>query len=277
MKILYLLPPSERKNNHLKNETSSSPWEGEELRWGKKGTEEKLSFNFKKPINIAINASEKDLKCSGKRYEEGIELNKKLCNAASFPFERERIQDRVVLWDNWEMLPAISRYSWVMYNAIDYAWMTSWWGAYFDKNFLILSGMYGILRPQDMIGNYKLPIETKWLKDFWWDKITEVLNESKADYIVDLLPNSYKKVIQWKKLNAKIMRIDFFIASLPNIRERIQDRVMAWVVKKLTHGVKKVKWEFIKNICESWYKSLEDFPWEKVQISENEYHISIIV
>jgi hypothetical protein len=37
-----------------------------------------LSFSFEKPIHIAENATEKDLKCKDKRYVEGIELNKNL-------------------------------------------------------------------------------------------------------------------------------------------------------------------------------------------------------
>ena len=58
MKILFLLPPSEGKNH------------------GWDISEEKLSLSFTKPYDIAVNATEKDLKCIGKRYEEGIRLNK---------------------------------------------------------------------------------------------------------------------------------------------------------------------------------------------------------
>jgi cytoplasmic iron level regulating protein YaaA (DUF328/UPF0246 family) len=32
---------------------------------------------------------------------------------------------------------------------------------FFDEQVLILSGMYGLLTPQDQIANYKLPIDTK--------------------------------------------------------------------------------------------------------------------
>ncbi len=48
-----------------------------------------------------------------------------------------------------------------MYNAIDYHNMNLKGKQYFENNFKILSGMYGIVSPLDMIGNYKLPIETK--------------------------------------------------------------------------------------------------------------------
>jgi len=221
MKIIYLLPPSEGKNA-----------------WWELWTE-KLSFAFKKPFEIAINATEKDLKCREKRYEEGIELNKNL-----------GISQKLI---------AIERYSWVMYSAIDYNGMTQSWKQYFENNFLILSGMYGIVRPLDMIWNYKLPIETKWLYSFWWDQITHALNDSKADYIIDMLPWSYAKMIQWKDIDTQIIRINFLHKK-------------DWELKKITHWVKKVKGEYIKNICENW----EGVLWEKVQISENKYHVNII-
>jgi hypothetical protein len=59
MRVIFLLPPSEGKRSENKYNS------------------EKLSFNFEKPLNISENVSEKDLKCSGKRFEEGVELN---CN-----------------------------------------------------------------------------------------------------------------------------------------------------------------------------------------------------
>lgn len=243
MKIIYLLPPSEGKNTSIENVASSSPYKGEELRWGL-SVKEKLSFSFEKPTKIAKNATQKDLKCTGKRYEEGREMNKNI--------------------ENWETMGAIYRYSWVMYSVIAYENMNQKWKAYFNEHFLILSGMYGILKPQDRIGNYKLPIETKWLREFWWEKITDSLNMTDADVIVDLLPGAYKKMINWKNITSQIVKIDFYSWSKNNL-------------KKLTHGVKKVKWEFVKKLCEAWYTTLEDFPWEKVQISENEYHISVII
>ncbi|USN58237.1 MAG: peroxide stress protein YaaA [Candidatus Peribacteria bacterium] len=92
-------------------------------------------------------------------------------------------------------MSAIERYSGVMYDAIDYRGMSVSAQKFFSEHFLILSGMYGILRPDDMIGNYKLPIETKGLYQFWWDVIPEAISELQADYIINLLPLSYAKLI----------------------------------------------------------------------------------
>lgn len=239
MKLIYLLPPSEGKNQWW------TVWM------------EKLSFYFDKPLEIAIQATEKDLKCKGKRFEEGITLNKE-----------HNITSSLLVGESWdrcwaEILPAIERYSWVMYNAIGYSWMSKKWKKYFEENFCILSGMYGILTPQDTIWNYKLPIETKGLYQFWWDNITQTLDELQADYIIDMLPWSYARMIDWKNLKTPYIRIVFFACK-------------DWELKKITHGVKKVKWEYIKNLCENSILVSQGLIEKKVQISKNEYHIEII-
>jgi len=82
-KIIFLIAPSESKNT--KNE---------------KYLPENLSFHFSKPKEIAENATEKDLKCSGKRYDEAMLLN--LTNG------------------NTGVLDAISRYNGVQFKHLDY-------------------------------------------------------------------------------------------------------------------------------------------------------------
>jgi len=54
-----------------------------------------------------------------------------------------------------------------MYSGIAYENMSQEAKKYFEEHFCILSGMFGILKPQDLICNYKLPIETKGLYRFW--------------------------------------------------------------------------------------------------------------
>lgn len=40
-------------------------------------------------------------------------------------------------------------------------------------------------------------------------EITNTLNNIKADVIIDFLPNSYKKIIDKKSLNKKLIEVDF--------------------------------------------------------------------
>lgn len=220
MKLIFLIPPSEAK-------LSSSFY-----------TREELSFVFKKPLIISKNATEKDIKCTWKRYEESINLNKNI--------------------EKSHTIEAIKRYDWVMYKSIDYYNLNATSKEYFNDNFLILSGMYGLLKPMDKIWNYKLPIETKTLSKYWISEITKKLNDLELDYIVDLLPDSYKKMINFNEINTKVIRLNFIKNN--------------W--KKVSHGVKKIKWEWIKDICKNREKNYQNF-WE--MDNSNEKIINIFV
>lgn len=220
-KIVFLLPPSEWK---------ISGWDFDT---------EKLSFSFMKPYNIGSQATQRDLKCKWKRYEQAITLNN---NIDDGPFHK-----------------AIDRYSWVMYDAIDHRNMDEGAQSFFNENFLIFSWMYGLLKPFDTISNYKLPIEATWLRHFWQEKITEALNDIQPTHIVNLLPGAYQKMVDLPSLNSKIIHVNFFTEK--------DDRIV-----KLAHGVKKIKWEWIKNICENGIEDYNDFWW---QVEEKWGHIHV--
>ena len=50
----------------------------------------------------------------------------------------------------------------------------------------------------------------KWhLSGYWKKNITDWLNENESDVIVDLLSGAYRKMIDWKKIQAKIITINF--------------------------------------------------------------------
>ena len=82
----------------------------------------------------------------------------------------------------------------------------------------IISGLYGILKPMDLIQPYRLEMGTKFqinksknLYEFWRSKVTSFLNdEMKQDEIlVNLASQEYFKAIDIKVLKAKLIHIDF--------------------------------------------------------------------
>jgi cytoplasmic iron level regulating protein YaaA (DUF328/UPF0246 family) len=84
----------------------------------------------------------------------------------------------------------------------------------------ILSGLYGVLRPLDLIQPYRLEMGTKLkyyksadLYDFWNPEITKKINEALAEsgskVLVNLASNEYFKSIDKKKLKATIVTPDF--------------------------------------------------------------------
>ena len=211
--IIYLLPPSEGKND-----------------WGIDAISSR-TFDFSLPLEIAEQVTMKDLKCKGERYEQGVALNKNI--------------------KKWVVLPAIQRYSGVMYKAIWVESMQDNAKKYFHDHVLILSWMYWILKPSDTIANYKLPIDTKWLRAWRGDTVTDALIEYGKEFedliIVDLLSGAYQKMLDPKKFREswiKYHQVHFM---------KEED----WARKKYTHWVKKVKGEKLREWCEYENESRE--------------------
>ncbi len=92
--------------------------------------------------------------------------------------------------------------------------------AYAQDHLRILSGLYGALRPMDLIQPYRLEMKTKLknprgenLYQFWDERITEKLNDTLKDHqekvLVNLASNEYFKSVKPKKLNARLLNINF--------------------------------------------------------------------
>lgn len=87
---------------------------------------------------------------------------------------------------------------------------------FLNKHLAILSGLYGAVRPLDLIAPYRLEMGTplpndrgKNLYDFWGDTITEYLNdridETNAKVVINLASNEYFKAVRPEKLKARVV------------------------------------------------------------------------
>ncbi len=84
----------------------------------------------------------------------------------------------------------------------------------------ILSGLYGILKPLDLMQAYRLEMGTrlanekgKNLYEFWENKITELINEDLSNLeqkaVVNLASKEYFKSVKTKNLTADLYNIEF--------------------------------------------------------------------
>lgn len=87
---------------------------------------------------------------------------------------------------------------------------------YSNEHIRILSGMYGMLRPLDMIKPYRLEMGTRIsvgkasdLYVFWREKVTQALQDtiriSGHQILINLASREYSKVIDFEKLNIKVI------------------------------------------------------------------------
>ncbi len=89
-----------------------------------------------------------------------------------------------------------------------------------QKHLRILSGLYGLLKPLDLVQPYRLEMGTKLkngrkknLYEFWNATITELLNEdlknSGSNILINLASNEYFKSIKKPKLAGNLIHIQF--------------------------------------------------------------------
>ncbi|QJB57199.1 peroxide stress protein YaaA [Pseudodesulfovibrio sp. zrk46] len=89
-------------------------------------------------------------------------------------------------------MPAIERYTGVVYDAIDYQTLKH--KSDFDKKVLIISGLFGLVRPADLIPNYRLKIDKLKAAKLWLDSNSKQLRET---FVIDLLPQAQKKAVKY--------------------------------------------------------------------------------
>ncbi len=90
---------------------------------------------------------------------------------------------------------------------------------YAQNHLAILSGLYGLIRPMDLVQPYRLEMGTKIhfkdgnLYDFWQRTITQQLNQQLAEQqnklIVNLASNEYIKAVKKQEIQGHWLDIDF--------------------------------------------------------------------
>lgn len=124
-----------------------------------------------------------------------------------------------------------------------------------QKTIRILSGLYGILKPFDLIQPYRLEMGTslhvarkKSLYAFWGDKITDLLiqdiEESKSKELINLASQEYMQAISNSKLPVPVIEISF----LEDRNGKLQflsynaKRSRGWMARYIVqHGIKRSK------------------------------------
>ncbi|NNF35432.1 MAG: peroxide stress protein YaaA [Saprospiraceae bacterium] len=116
--------------------------------------------------------------------------------------------------------PSIYAFKGDVYQGLNVDDMTGEDLAFAQEHLRILSGLYGVLRPLDLMQAYRLEMGTTLenkhgsnLYHFWGDKITKAINKElkhhQDQYIINLASNEYYKAINKKTLKYPVTNISF--------------------------------------------------------------------
>lgn len=118
-----------------------------------------------------------------------------------------------------ESAPAMFAFTGEVYRGLDAKTLDKNAVDYLQKNYRMLSGLYGLLKPSDKVMLYRLEMgrnfefdQYKNLYEFWTEKVTDQLNSEmkKNEFLLNLASTEYGKVINRKKLNHKVIDFDFY-------------------------------------------------------------------
>jgi cytoplasmic iron level regulating protein YaaA (DUF328/UPF0246 family) len=134
----------------------------------------------------------------------------------------QTIQD-IQLWDSKKLYKTYAVYA---YQGTSFKYLEPQKWKLSDANYaqnhlLILSGLYGVLRPFDYINKYRLEMGTKFqiesnksLTQFWKDKMSTYFNSFKENnFIINLASKEYSNVMSKTSLNSKIIDCIFYEKS----------------------------------------------------------------
>ena len=130
--------------------------------------------------------------------------------------------------------------------------------AFAQRHLRILSGLYGLLRPLDLMQPYRLEMGTRLATDrgkdlyqFWGDKITQGLNKQlkslNSQTLVNLASNEYFKSVQTDKLAADVITPVFKDAKngqykiISFFAKKARGAMSAWAIKHRVTRVQQLK------------------------------------
>lgn len=150
----------------------------------------------------------------GKSKDEIAQLMSISGKLANLNFDR--FQSFPSRFDSDNSRQAILAFKGDVYNGIDAPSLSVDDLGFAQQSLRMLSGLYGVIRPLDLIAPYRLEMGTKLenpkgknLYEFWGNKISKMLNEDESNVIINLASNEYFKGIDKKSLNAQIINIVF--------------------------------------------------------------------
>ena len=164
--------------------------------------------------------------------------------------------------------PAVFAFSGDVYIGLDVKTLSEESLPLLQERLRILSGLYGILKPLDLIQPYRLEMgtaisigESKNLYDFWKGKLTHALNKElkKGELLINLASNEYFSAIDVKALKVPVITPEFKDYKDGNL-------------KMISFFAKKARGMMVRYIIDTNAETLEDikgFDYEGYRFDSN--------
>lgn len=211
-------------------------------------------------------------KMSSKQLSELMKLSEQL---ATLNYDR---------FQNWETpaslsetsQPAVTVFNGEVYKGLDVATFSKKDYERAQKDLRILSGLYGVLKPMDLIYPYRLEMGTRWqinantknLYQYWGTRLADLLNSEmeEGEVIINLASNEYFKAVDKNTLKARVIT--------PVFKELKGD-----VFKTIMMYAKHARGAMARDIIQNEYDSAEDlkgydvdgYSFNEEMSSENEW------
>ena len=166
----------------------------------------------------------------------------------------ERNQNFQLPFDQENARPAVYAFNGDVYQGLDAYTLESSKLDAMQNTLRILSGLYGVLKPLDLIQPYRLEMGTslrvgrkKNLYEFWRKKITDHMNNEmeEGELFVNLASDEYAKAIDMKGLHAKVIS--------PVFKDWKNDKL-----KVIGFFAKKARGSMVRYILDTGAESLEE-------------------
>ena len=144
-----------------------------------------------------------------------------------------------------------------VYQGLDAQSMSAGELAWAQDNLRILSGLYGLLRPLDLMQPYRLEMGTKYsnargndLYKFWGNIITDEINKvlvGKTPVLLNLASNEYFKSVQTKDIKGQIISPQFMDKKDDKYKiisfyaKKARGLMSAYIIKNKIIDVEKIK------------------------------------
>lgn len=161
-------------------------------------------------VDTALQIQRKLARCSKQEIADLMHISDKLAD-----LNYTRFQDFKEEHSPATSRPAIYTFDGDVYDGLDAYQIPETKIDVLQNRLRILSGLYGILKPLDLIQAYRLEMGTKFgiegkenLYQVWQDKVTRSLNAelNEEDLLINLASKEYSKAVNLTKIKAKVIQ-----------------------------------------------------------------------